>query len=438
MHRAGLKMWIRWLVMASLLISGCGPPITTRLVTIELEKGSEADTQRVKTIGVLPFNSPDQAVGRQLAAKIAKELNHDPFVARAIKVPEMFQPKADSLRALGRKAQVGGLLLGEITQYSVQASIDFVQMRAFPEFGSGNSSEYSWVGIRENPSIADTFYYRVKPLQGPATVRVAITRVSYSLTLHLRFIEVQSGDTLWDQEIVRNVERVSLPGSLVDEEAELEQLQDSMVAEVVTRLRPQESTVQRIIRAPHLAMDPTAAKWVRRGLQAAAKEDWVGAERLFLKAMREAPDECSVNGSLGVAYENNGKLLEAVAAYERAYHCQPRDPTYRYYSDDLQTAFAPDLSKKELPTLVLGISEDGMIYLDRGTRQRQHPGSDFTVYRTEVLRDQTTASIKKYKEIEIARGSIIEVRPKMSLGRLLLYDPEREVKRGDLVRFGER
>jgi tetratricopeptide (TPR) repeat protein len=77
--------------------------------------------------------------------------------------------------------------------------------------------------------------------------------------------------------------------------------------------------------------------------------------------MKEAPDECSVNGHLGIAYEKNGRLLEAVAAYERAYRCQPRDPTYRYYSDDLQAAFVPDLGGQDLPILVLGVRADGIL-----------------------------------------------------------------------------
>ncbi len=49
--------------------------------------------------------------------------------------------------------------------------------------------------------------------------------------------------------------------------------------------------------------------------------------------------------------------------------------------------------------------------------------------------DNGSPEIKTYVETELARGEIIEVREQMSLGRLLLYDPEREVRRGDMVRF---
>jgi tetratricopeptide (TPR) repeat protein len=105
--------------------------------------------------------------------------------------------------------------------------------------------------------------------------------------------------------------------------------------------------------------------------------------------MKEAPDECSVNGHLGIAYEKNGRLLEAVAAYERAYRCQPRDPTYRYYSDDLQAAFVPDLGGQDLPILVLGVRADGILYLNGSDKQSHHSGNEFTVYRTEVVREES-------------------------------------------------
>jgi tetratricopeptide (TPR) repeat protein len=421
--------------MAAIFIGGCGPHVTTRLVTVELVKPPEVAIQRVKTIGVLPFDSPDQVVGRELANKLVKGLNHEPFVARMIKEPEVFKVEADALRALGQKALVDGLLLGEITQYSVKSSRDLTRMLALPEFGSGNPAEYSWVGIRENPLIADTFYYRIRPLRGPTIVKVPIITVSCSLSAHLRLIEAQSGSTLWEEEITRNFERYSLPGSSVEKEADVDRLQASMVEEVVTRLKSQAAAVQRMLRAPPLAMDLGAAKLVRQGIQTAGQEDWLGAEKLFLEAMKEAPDECSINGNLGIAYEKNGRLFEAMAAYERAYRCQPRDPTYRYYGDDLQTAFAPDLDKEDLPTLVLDVREDGMIYLDGGESQRQHPGQKFILYRTEVLHNQKTSRIETYREIDLAEGNIVEVRQQISLGQLLLYDPKRKIRRGDIVRI---
>jgi hypothetical protein len=130
--------------------------------------------------------------------------------------------------------------------------------------------------------------------------------------------------------------------------------------------------------------------------------------------------------------------MEAVAAYERAYRCQPKDPTYRYYSDDLQTAFVPELNKEDLPSLVLGVREDGVMYLDGGKGRRLHPGDAYVVYRMEGWRDQESAKITRIKEIEFARGEIMEVRKRMFLGRLLLLDPNLKVSRGDMVRFEAR
>jgi tetratricopeptide (TPR) repeat protein len=426
--------------MIAILISGCGPPITTRLVTIDLEKESEADIQSVRTIGVLPFSSPNADVGTGIAAKIAKRLDsgplgQGPFVTRVIRPPEDFKLEATSLKKLGEKNQLDGLLLGEVSRYSVQASRDTSRMLALPKFGSGDASEYDWVGFEENPSITDTVYYRIQSLQAAKLVDVSITTVRSSLTVQLRLVEIQSGSTLWEREIARNYERISLAGPPVETEAEVELLMASIAEEVAARLMPQESTVQRILRVPQFSMTPVAAKWVRRGIQAATLEDWLEAERLFLRAMKEAPDDCSVNGRLGVAYEKNGRLLEAVAAYERAYRCQPRDPTYRYYSDDLQAAFVPDLDEKDLPILVLGVRADGIIYVNGSDKQSHHPGNEFTVYRTEVVREQSSDRIHVFRKRELARGRIVEVRHNIYLGQLVLHNPEREVRSGDLVRF---
>jgi tetratricopeptide (TPR) repeat protein len=375
-----------------------------------------------------------------MAAKIAKRLDsglleQGPFVARVIRAPEDFKPEATSLRKLGEKAQVDVLLLGEVSRYSVQATRDTSRMLALPKFGSGDASEYDWVGFWGNPSITDTFYYRIQSLQATKPVDVSITKVRSSLTVQLRLVEIQSGSALWEREIARSYERISLPGPSVETEAEVEPLMASIVEEVAARLMPQESTVQRILRVPQFSMTPVAAKWVRRGIQAATLEDWQEAERLFLRAMKEAPDECSVNGHLGIAYEKNGRLLEAVAAYERAYRCQPRDPTYRYYSDDLQAAFVPDLGGQDLPILVLGVRADGILYLNGSDKQSHHSGNEFTVYRTEVVREESGDRIRVFRKRELARGRIVEVRQHVYLGQLVLYNPEREVMSGDLVRF---
>ncbi len=438
MHRSRNRLVMLWFLVTCILASGCGPPVASRLVTVELVKTPELDVQRVKAIGVLPFKSPDKELGRHLAVEMAKGLSREPFLARMIQTSEVQQPEGDSLLALGKKASVDGLLLGEITEHSVQASKSTTSMLAYPQFGAVDPAELSWVGIRGNPSIDDAFYYRLESMQAPNKVQLSITEVAYSLTVHLRLIEVESGATLWEEKLARHSESLSLPESSVETAAEVRRIQTSIVDEVVARLRPQKTSVQRILRAPRLTMDPWVAKLVRQGIKAAERDDWTEAESLFLKALEQASEECFMTGNLGVVYERTGRLLEAVAAYERAYRCQPRDPTYRYYSDDLQTAFVPELDKEDLPTLVLGVREDKLIYLDGGKSRHHHPGDIFVLYRMQVWRDRETAKITRIKQVEFARGEIIEVREQMSLGRLVLFDPGLEVHRGDLVRFEDQ
>jgi hypothetical protein len=43
-----------------------------------------------------------------------------------------------------------------------------------------------------------------------------------------------------------------------------------------------------------------------------------------------------------------------------------------------------------------------------------------------------------FRKRELARGRIVEVRQHVYLGQLVLYNPEREVMSGDLVRFKSR
>jgi hypothetical protein len=431
---------MKWFIVATIIFGGCGPPITTRLVTIELEKPSEAKVQTLKTIGIIPLSSPATDVGRKMAAHLAKALDSGvlglgPFAARTVSPPEDFEPTAGSIRKLGQKEQVDALILGETSQFSVQTSRTNQPMLSMPEFGSGDPAEYEWVGILEEESIEDTYYYRILPRPDPDTVEVSITQLVSTLTARLRLVETQSGSTLWEQELTRKSERIRFSGPEADTEAEIDRLVISMVNEVVARLKPEEYTVQRLIKVPQFGMTPVAAKWVRRGIQAAAENDWLKAEQLFLKALEEAPDECIVNGNLGVAYEKNGRLLEAVAAYERAYRCRPRDPTYRYYSDDLQSVFAPNLKQEDLPTIVLAVRGDGTIYLTGGGSGGYPAGQRFTIYRTEVERYHKGASIMGFEEIDLARGRIVKVDEKMSLGQLMLYHPVFKVRRGDLVRF---
>ena len=440
MNRSGGKIWMQWFLIAAILFSGCGPPITTRLVTIELERPSEADVQSIRTIGVIPFDSPDPDVGEKIAAEMAEGLDsgvlrQGPFVARVIRPPADFRPEAESIRKLGQKEQVDGLILGEITQFFVKISRQTASMLSRSEFGPGAPSDYEWIGIHEKPSIIDTYYYRIEPRQDAIEVETSITKVVSALTARISLIETREGGTLWEKKIIRNFEILRLPDRRVETDAEVERLVNSIVNEVVDRLKPQESTAQRMIRVPHFGMTPAAAKWVRRGMQAAEQDNWPEAERLFLKGLEAAPNECTVYGYLGVAYEKNGRFLEAVAAYERAYRCRPRDPTYRYYSDDLQTAFAPNLSQQDLPAIVLGIRGDGSVYLTGGQNQSRPAGQKFTIYRTDINRGHKGTRIQVYKETDLARGRIIETNEQVSLGQLLLYNPELEVRRGDLVRF---
>jgi tetratricopeptide (TPR) repeat protein len=440
MNLIGPKRWRKWVIVTAIIFGGCGPPVTTRLVTIDLKRPPEAEVRGIKTIGVLPFSSPVSHIGRKMAADVAKALDGGvlglgPYAARVIKPPEDFEPGAGSIKKLGKKVELDALILGEISRFSVQTSRVNQPMLSKPEFGPGEPSQYAWQEILEDASIKDAYYYRITSRQTPDTVEVSITKLVCSIEVRMRLVETQDGSTLWQREMARRLERISFTGPQVETEAEIDRLVLSIVNEVVARLKPEEHRVQRLLKVPHFGMTPVAAKLVRRGIQAAGQEDWQKAEKLFLQALKEAPDECTINGNLGVAYEKNGRLLEAVAAYERAYRCRPRDPTYRYYSDDLQSSFAPKLKREDLPTIVLGVGGDGTIYLTGGGKVGHSANRRFTVYRTEVGRSRNGGRIEWFRETDLARGRIVEVNERVTLGQLLLYNPELTVQRGDLVRF---
>jgi hypothetical protein len=418
-----------------MVLAACGTPLMGRLVTVKVVKAPEVNILRFRSIGVVPFRSPERNVGRGLADELVRKLNRQPPSALLIPGTKDFSPTPDSLRRLARIAEVQALLVGEITEYSVQVSRDTISLTAYPDFGEDDLETLAWVTLRENPAIGDSTYPRLQS-RGPAqTVQAQITRSSYGLTLKVRLVEGETGATLWEDEISRHLQRRTLPGSTVDADALVMELQRSVVQELVQTLTPHEATVERMLRALPLYKDPKAVELVRGGIEAAAQDDWRSAERSFQEAALLVPDAAAVHGNLGVVHERSGRLMEAYAAYRRAYACQPGDPTYRYYGGDLQIALTPDLRKEDLPTLVLGVRADGLLYLDGGREARQRLEDSLAIYRTEVRRDVHSGKFRELSEVEIARGKIVEVSARISLGQVLLRDPEFEVRAGDLVRF---
>jgi len=428
---------VHWGVFAvvAMVLAACGTPLMGRFVSVKVVKTPEVNILRFRSIGVVSFRSPERHVGAQLADELVRKLNREPPSAILIPGTKDFSPDPDSLRRLAKIAEVQVILLGEITEYSVQASRDTISLTAFPDFGEDDPQTLAWVTLRENPTIGDSTYPRLQP-RGPAeSVQAQVTRSSYGLTLKVRLVEGETGATLWDDEISRHLQRRTLPGSPVDADALVGELQRSMVKELVQILTPHEATVERMLRALPLYRNPKAAELVRAGIDAAVQDDWKGAERSFQEAALLVPDAAAVHGNLGVVYERSGRLVEAYASYRRAYACQPGDPTYRYYGGDLQIAFTPDLQKDDLPTLVLGVRADGLLYLDGGRQARQRLEDSFVIYRTEVRRDGPSGKIMAVSEVEVARGKIVEILAHISLGRVLLRDPELEVRTGDLVRL---
>jgi len=427
---------VRWGVFAlvGMVLVACGTPLMGRLVTVKDVKAPEVNILRFRSIGVVPFRSPERNVGARLADDLVRKLNREPPSALLVPGTKDFSPDQDSLRRLAKIVEVEALLVGEITEYSVQVSRDTASLTAFPDFGEEDPQTLAWVTLRENPAIGDRTYPRLQPRDPAQTVQAQITRSSYSLTLKVRLVEGETGATLWEDEISRHLRRRTLPGSPVDADALVVELQRSMVQELVQTLTPHEATAERMLRALPPYKNPKAVELVRAGIDAAAQSDWKTAERSFQEAALLLPDAAAVHGNLGVVYERSGRLMDAYAAYRRAYSCQPGDPTYRYYGGDLQIAFTPDLQKEDLPTLVLGVRADGLLYLDGGREARQRLEDSFVIYRTEVRRDSHSGKIMDVSEVEIARGKIVDVLARMSLGRVILRDPELEVRAGDLVR----
>ena len=426
--------WVFFALVGMVLVA-CGTPLMGRLVTIKAEKTPEVNVLRCTSIGVVPFRSPERNVGGRLAEELVRKLNREPPSALLLPGTKDVSQDPDSLRRLAKIAGVQVLLVGEITEYSVQVSRDTTSLTAYPDFGADDPQTLAWVTLRENPTIGDATYPRLQPRGAAQTVQAQITRASYGLTLKVRLVEGETGAALWEDEISRHLQRRTLPGSPVDADTLIAELQRSMVQEVVQTLTPREAMAERMLRALPIYKDPKAVELVREGIEAAGQDDWKKAERCFQEAAVLVPDAAAVYGDLGVVYERSGRLMEAYGAYRRAYECQPGDPTYRYYAGDLQSAFAPELQKEDLPTLLLGVRTDGLLYLDGGREARQRLEDGFVIYRTEVRRDAQTGKIMDVNEVEIARGKIVEVFARISLGWVLLRDPELEARAGDLVRL---
>ena len=428
---------VGWCVFAlvGMVLVACGTPLMGRLVTVKVVKTPEVNILRFQSIGVVPFRSPERNVGTRLADDLVRKLNREPPSAMLIPGTKDVSQDPESLRRLAKIVGVQALLVGEITEYSVQVSRETTLLTAYPDFGEDDPQTLAWATLRENPTIGDGTYPRLQP-RGPAqAVQVQITRSGYGLTWKVRLVEGETGATLWEDEISRHLQRRTLPGSPVDADALVVELQRSMVQELVQTLTPREATAERMLRALPLYKNPKAVELVQGGIEAAAQDDWKRAERSFQEAALLVPDAAAVHGNLGVVYERSGRLVEAYAAYRRAYACQPGDPTYRYYGGDLQIAFTPDLEKEDLPRVVLGVRADGLLYIDGGREARQRLEDSYVIYRTEVRRDVQSRKIMEVSEVEIARGKIVEVFARISLGCVLLRDPELEVRAGDLVRL---
>ena len=427
----------RWSLLAllGLVVAACATPLMGRFVTIRVVKAPDVDSRKFRSVGVVPFQSPERKVGVRLADDLVRKLNREPPTVRLLPAERDFSPDPDSLRRLAKIVEVQALLVGEVTEYSVQVSRDTVPLLAFSELGGDDPEALAWFTVQENPTLGDVSYPSLQPRVGARTVEALITRASYGLTLRVRLIDGETGGILLEREISRHLRRRSLPESPVDAQAQVLDLQRSIVEELVRHLTPYEVTVQRMLRALPPYKHQKAVELVRAGIDAAGESEWGTAERCFGEAAGLVPDAPAVHGNLGVIYERSGRLLEAYAAYRRAYACQPADPTYRYYSGDLQTAFAPDLGKDQLPVLVLGVRADGVLCLDGGREDRQRVDDGFAVFRTEVRRDARSGKITEVSEVEIARGKVVEVLARVSLGHVLLRDPELEVRSGDVVRF---
>jgi hypothetical protein len=411
-----------------------------RLVTIRVVKAPEVDVRKFRSIGVVPFQSPERSVGARLADDLARRLNREPPAASLLPADRDLSLDPVYLRRLAKIAEVEALLVGEVTEYSVQVSRQTAPFLAFPEFGGDDPETLAWFTLQENPILGNVSYPTLQPQVAPRTVEALITRGSYRLSLKVRLVEGATGGILLEREISRYLQRRTLSDFPVDAQAEVMDLQRSMVEELVRHLTPSEVTVQRMLRALPLYRHPKAVTLVREGIDAAGRNEWGTAEQLFREAAELVPDAPAVHGNLGVVYERSGRLLDAYAAYRRAYACQPADPTYRYYNGDLQTVFAPDPSKEHLPVLVLGVRADGVLCLDGGAGRRHRLDAGFVVCRIEVQRDARSGKITEVSEVEIARGKIVEVLARVSLGHVLLRDPELEVRSGDVIRFvsGER
>jgi tetratricopeptide (TPR) repeat protein len=424
--------------LLGLMLAACATPLMGRLVTIRVVKAPEVDAGKFQSIGVVPFRSPDRNVGARMADDLARKLNREPPAVRLISTEKDLSLEPDSLRRLAKLAEVQALVVGEVFEYSVQVARKSTPLLSFPDFGMDNPETLAWFTLQEDPILGDLSYPSLQPRVAPRTVDALITRASYRLSLKVRLIEGDTGRTLWEREISRHLERRSLPDSPVDAQAVVMGLRQSIIEELARSLMPSEATVQRMLRPLRPYEDPKAGQLVREGIDAVGKDDWGTAERFFREAAALVPDAPAVHGNLGVVYERSGRFIEAYAAYQRAYECQPADPTYRYYGSDLQRAFVPDPSKDHLPVLVLAVRADGVLYVAGGREAGHRVDDGFVVCRIDVRRGAPSGKITEVNEVEIARGKIVEVVGDVSLGHVLVRDPDLEVRRGDVVRFAGR
>jgi len=434
--RSSGKVKIASLGLALQLLWGCGGPVANHLISISLTRPADIEPYHLETVGILEIDSPRQnIVGSELAREINKGLTGGPLRPLLVKVPGYLARDAASVKMIAQQAGVESLFLGEITEYVVQVEKKTRKVISTREPQQDADRQLTWIGIQENPLIADAFYYLLAYPQSEKVVEMPCEEAVVRLTLQARIVVARTGETIWSRRVARRLRRRTFLLDHMDVNQEVQKLLRSMAREIVNQLRPQRATVQRLLRAPLLGSSPKLTQLFRQGIQACARGEWHTGEEFFLEAVQQMPNEAIAYGNLGVVYEKTGRFKEAVAAYDRAHAARPQDPTYSYYSRSLRTAFAPQIDKDDLPSVVLDVCADGRIYIDGGSDSRREIGQAVAIYRSRAARDPQSGRFTELDEMEIARGEIVEVQPHMSIVRTFFVDVDHKVQRGDLTRF---
>jgi len=307
-------------VFATMLLmsASCAPPVAK----IRVLKPPDVDISGVQRIAVADFQGPAGA-GQRLSGVLASRLVETGCfkVLERRKLKDLLDEHKLSMlgivdestaSSVGRMLGVDGLIFGEVTAFKVEEETGVEKVEK--EIGTGKYR------IVEKKNI---FTGKKRKVREEIKKRVLVDQrykiLKGIVSANFRIVDVETGELLAARSISSDFnmkaggpdEIARMPSS----EEILSKLTDEVVRKFVGQITPHYVIVKRRFQK---GGDRRGIKYARSGL-------WKEAEEVFRSVVESSPNSAAAHYNLGIAYEAQGRLLDAEAEYKRAVELEPEE-----------------------------------------------------------------------------------------------------------------